>query len=204
MPTPTMSVSNGSVCESGNNSDVVTVTTTGTSNGGTLVYTVNNGGTVDGSTGSFDPTANAAGKTYTITLTYTDANGCVSTATDDVTVHALPTVSITAPAEICYNGMATMITATVDPAGGTGVWEGTASSTDASFDPSTKTTGANAIKYTYTDTYKCQNVAHASTDVVKVNAPEVGPTQTVLITSGSLSGSDLLTATATTAGDVLE
>ena len=204
LPTPTLTVSNSDVCESGNNSSVVTMSTTGTSNPDGFAYTIDNGGTIDDKTGEFDPTQNTANKEYTVTLTYTDENGCVKATTDKIFVHSLPTVEINAPTEICYNGAAATITADVNPTGGSGVWTGTASSTDPSFDPATKPTGVNDIKYVYTDAYKCQNENTVQTNVVKVNAPAVGPTQTVLITGGQASGSDVLTATVSETGDVIQ
>ena len=204
LPTPTLTVSNSDVCEGGNNSSVVTMSTTGTSNPDGFAYTIDNGGSIDDKTGSFDPTQNAANKEYTVTLTYTDENGCVKSTSDKIFVHSLPTVEINAPTEICYNAAAATITATVSPTGGSGVWTGTASSTDPSFNPATKPTGENEIKYVYTDPYKCQNETTVKTTVAKVDAPTVGPTQTVLITGDQASGSDELTATASEAGDVIQ
>ncbi|MBR7034847.1 MAG: hypothetical protein IKI25_03695, partial [Bacteroidales bacterium] len=204
LPSPTLTVSNSDVCESGNNSSVVTMSTTGTSNPDGFAYTIDNGGSIDDKTGAFDPTQNAANKEYTVTLTYTDENGCVKSTSDKIFVHSLPTVEINAPTEICYNGAAAIITADVNPTGGSGVWTGTASSTDPSFDPATKLSGVNDIKYVYTDVFKCQNEKTVQTNVVKVDAPTVGPTQTVLITGGQASGSDVLTATASETGDVIQ
>lgn len=204
LPSPTLTVSNSDVCESGNNSSVVTMSTTGTSNPDGFAYTIDNGGTIDDKTGAFDPAQNAANKEYTVTLTYTDENGCVKSTSDKIFVHSLPTVEINAPTEICYNRAAATITADVNPTGGSGVWTGTASSTDPSFDPATKLSGVNDIKYVYTDVFKCQNEKTVQTNVVKVDAPTVGPTQTVLITGGQASGSDVLTATASETGDVIQ
>ncbi|MCQ2606745.1 MAG: hypothetical protein MJ204_09465 [Bacteroidales bacterium] len=205
MPTPTISVSNASVCVSGNNSDEVTIKTTGTDAAGKFAYTINKG-TVNATTGTFDPTANAAGE-YTITLNYTDANGCKGTASDNVTVHALPTVTLSNPSEICYNGAPIEIQATVSPAGGKGTWTGTASSTDATFDPSTVNVGESQFSYQYTDTYKCQNSADSKIDVVSVEKPTVDAAyqpKVVIVNSGSLSDNTDLAASATTTGDKLQ
>ena len=105
MPTIGMTLSNNSVCVSGKNSDEVTVRTTGTDANGTFSYSVSNGGTVNATTGAFNPTANSDGD-YTITLIYADGNGCKDTTSADLTVHALPIVEITSanPTELCYNG----------------------------------------------------------------------------------------------------
>ena len=206
MPTPTISVSNNSVCVSGNNSDVVTIQTTGTEATGTLfVYSVSNGGSVDVSTGAFDPTANAAND-YTITLNYTDANGCKGSASADLTVHALPVVEITSanPTELCYNGAAIDVATNVSPAGGTGVWTGTESSSSSVFDPKVKTVGANAISYTYTDIYKCQNSDDFSIEVKKPAVPTPGDDVNAMINNGNLAGIVPMTATMNTPADKLQ
>ena len=207
MPTPTISVSNNSVCVSGNNSDVVTVTTQGTEANGTFTYSINNGGTVNASDGSFDPTANAAkNDPYTITLDYKDANGCPGTASAEVTVHALPTVEITSanPTELCYNGGAIDVATNVSPAGGTGVWTGTESSSSNVFDPKVKTVGANAISYTYTDIYKCQNSDDFSIEVKKPAVPTPGDDVNAMINNGNLAGIVPMTATMNTPADKLQ
>ena len=204
MPNPSISLSNTSVCVSGNNSDVVTVSTTGTQTTGTFSYSVNNSGTVDASTGAFNPTANSAGN-YTITLNYADANGCKGTASADLTVHALPTVKIddSNPSEICYNAPAIDITTTVSPTGGTGVWTGTTSSTSASFNP-TAANETTTITYTYTDEFKCVNSDETTITKVTVNAPNAIQTKTLLKNAGVLDGTTELTGSVSTTGDVLQ
>lgn len=206
LPTPTIKVSNASVCVSGNNSDEVTISTTGTVANGSFDYSVDNGGAVNATTGAFDPKMHSAG-TYTISLIYTDPNGCqsASPATDVVVVHALPDVAIDAsnPTEVCYNEAAFEITTTVSPEGGNGVWTGTVSSTSAEFNPSNA--GDNtSITYKYTDIYKCENSASTSISKVTVNAPKPILTKTVLKNAGQLDNTTELTAEASTAGDILQ
>ena len=68
------------------------------------------GGTYSG-TGVSGTTFNAATAgvgTHTITYTYSDGNGCKNTATDIITVYALPIVSITGATEICILGGSTL------------------------------------------------------------------------------------------------
>ncbi|MBR3981371.1 MAG: hypothetical protein IKJ98_09445, partial [Bacteroidales bacterium] len=210
MPNPSISLSKNSVCEEGQNSEVVTVTSQGTAATGTFVYSVNNGGTVDASTGAFDPTQNkptsGTETVYTIKLAYTDANQCYGEATADVTVHKLPTVTIltTNPTELCYNGAAINIATNVAPAGGVGEWTGTESQTSDKFDPSVKTVGANAITYTYTDTYQCQNSDDYSIEVKKPAVPTAGDDVNAMINAGNLVGKDAMTATMNTPADVLQ
>ncbi|WP_289046777.1 hypothetical protein, partial [uncultured Olleya sp.] len=56
----------------------------------------------NGMTYSFDPSVSGVG-THTITYTFTNANGCTNTASDDVEVFALPTVTFTAPSDLCID-----------------------------------------------------------------------------------------------------
>ncbi|MCQ2958599.1 MAG: hypothetical protein MJ198_00225 [Bacteroidales bacterium] len=206
LPTPTIKVSNANVCVSDNNSDEVTVSTTGTAAAGTFAYSVDNSGKINAENGTFDPKANSAG-TYTITLNYTDPNGCKGSATDQITVNALPTVTITNPGEICYNADKITIGVSVEPQGGTGVWTGTASATDATFDPKNVNPGTADFKYVYTDKNKCQNSNTSSINVVSVEKPTVSSDyqpKVVIVNSGSLSTTTELVSSATTSGDELQ
>ncbi len=209
LPTPTIKVSNASVCVSGNNSDEVTISTTGTVANGSFDYSVDNGGAVNATTGAFDPKMHSAG-TYTISLIYTDPNGCqsASPATDVVVVHDLPTVVIddTNPTELCYNGAAIEISTTVEPAdGGSGVWTGTASATSNVFDPKTKTVGANTLTYTFTDKFQCKNVSNTySIEVKKPATPTPGDDVNAMINNDVLNGMIPMEATMNAPADKLQ
>ncbi|MBR7034959.1 MAG: hypothetical protein IKI25_04270, partial [Bacteroidales bacterium] len=205
LPTPQVVVSNKVVCHDGTtNTAPVTVTTKNTVASGTFEYSINNG-TVNTSTGEFDPTANEAGD-YEITLTYTDGNGCVNTAIDNFTVYNKPTVDIIAPAEACYNAAAKTLTPDVAPTGGTGTWSGTAAATSASFDPASYHTGDNTVGYTYTDPNGCTNSNETTINVVKVDAPTTSGTSTVMINLGVIldGSSSTMSATAADASDILQ
>ncbi|WP_452218329.1 hypothetical protein, partial [Lacinutrix undariae] len=56
----------------------------------------------NGTTYAFDPAGAGVG-THTITYTFTNANGCTNAASDDVEVFALPTVTFTAPSDLCVD-----------------------------------------------------------------------------------------------------
>ncbi|NRA92400.1 MAG: subtilisin, partial [Psychroserpens sp.] len=56
----------------------------------------------NGMTYSFDPSVAGAGL-HTITYTFTDNNGCTSSASADIEVFALPTVSFIALADLCID-----------------------------------------------------------------------------------------------------
>jgi len=135
--------------------------------------------TGDGVTYSFDPMIAGAG-THNITYTYTDANGCTNSATDNVDVFALPVVSLTAPADLCIDGGLQPLTGI--PSQGTatgdiGVFsgDGVIDNGDGTydFDPEDAEGGIHTITYTYTDANGCTNSAM---DDVEVFAPEAALT----------------------------
>lgn len=204
LPEPKISVSNASVCVSGNNSEEVTISTTGTVPAGSFDYSIDNSGSVNATTGAFEPKNNNAG-TYTITLNYIDLNGCKGSADAQIVVHDLPTVSIddTNPVSVCYNEAAFDITTTVSPEGGNGVWSGTTSASIGLFDPNTAAEQTE-VTYTYTDIYKCVNSATTTISKVTVDAPKPIETKTVLKNAGELDGTTELTAEVSTVGDVLQ
>jgi|GEM_PF-1292319 len=130
------------------------------------------GGTFSGTgvTGSvFDAAVAGVGGPYTISYTYFDGT-CSNTYTQDVTVTALPVVSIVGlAANYCTTDAA--VTLTGSPAGGT--FSGTGVSGN-SFDPSVAGEGTFTITYNYTDENGCSG---SSTQDVEVT---VCPTYTQL------------------------
>ncbi|WP_298321446.1 hypothetical protein, partial [uncultured Aquimarina sp.] len=56
----------------------------------------------NGMTFSFDPVVAGVG-IHTITYSFTDANGCDNSASDTIEVFDLPTVTFTAPADLCID-----------------------------------------------------------------------------------------------------
>ncbi|MFT5860865.1 MAG: hypothetical protein ACI865_002981, partial [Flavobacteriaceae bacterium] len=56
----------------------------------------------NGTNYSFDPAVAGVG-THTITYNFTDGNGCSGSANDNVVVFALPTVTFTAPSDLCID-----------------------------------------------------------------------------------------------------
>ena len=170
-------------------------------NSGTLVLTGGfpEGGVYSGTgvtAGEFDP---AAG-TQTITYTYTDANDCVSDATETITVNAAPTVTQSAIEAICDNS-GTLVLTGGSPEGG--VYSGTGV-TAGEFDPAA---GTQTITYTYTDANDCVSDA---TETITVNAaPTVTQSAieavcdnsgTLVLTGGSPAGG-VYSGTGITAGE---
>ncbi len=123
-----------------------------TLSGGSPTGGVYSGTGVSGDT--FDPAAAGAGK-HTITYTYTDSNGCVSSDTASIVVNALPTVTLADFTPVCVDA-ALFTLSGGSPTGG--VYSGTGVSGDT-FDPAAAGPGTHTITYTYTDGYGCINSA---------------------------------------------
>lgn len=203
MPNISMSLSNDNTCVSGNNSDMVTVKTNGTDANGTFTYSVNNSGTINATTGEFNPTANAAG-TYTITLNYLDLNGCAGTASANIVVNILPEITFSNnPTEICYNTSPIDINVSTTPNTGTGTWTGTISPTSSTYDP-LSATETTEITYTFTDNNGCVNKESMSITKVTVPTPPAIAPKTVLKNAGMLNNTTELIGATSEAGDILE
>jgi len=122
------------------------------------------GGTYSGpgvSGTNFDASLAGVG-THTITYTYTDANRCINTATDDIEVHALPTVSLSLGTDEACVSETTLALSGGSPSGG--IYSGTGVS-GTNFNPSTAGAGTHNITYTYTDINGCINTAM---DVIEI------------------------------------
>jgi len=135
LPTVTANVSASAACEG------ASIIFTG---GGASTFTWT-GGVTDNV--PFTPTA-----TDTYTVTGTDGNGCVNTATTTVTVNTLPAVDLALTTTLVCIGDPAFTLGGESPAGGT--WSGTGV-TGNSFDPATAGAGASLITYTYTDGNGC-------------------------------------------------
>jgi hypothetical protein len=130
----------------------------GNQNGGT--YTGPGITNLGSGNANFNPSTALAG-VHSITYSYTDGNGCVSSQTQSVQVIALPTVQISGlAAAYCVSNAPVQLTGF--PAGGT--FSGTGVTSGGLFSPSTGT-GNYTITYTYTNGNGCTNSTQASTDV---------------------------------------
>jgi hypothetical protein len=130
------------------------------------------GGTLSGpgvSGTDFVP-SNAGTGFITVTYTFTDANNCSNTSTQNTVVNALPTVGISGLANAyCIDANPASLTGI--PNGGTFTGTGITGNT---FDPADAGTGTFTITYSYTDGNSCSNT---TTQNVTVNTqPSVGIT----------------------------
>ncbi|NRA92935.1 MAG: hypothetical protein HRU26_09690, partial [Psychroserpens sp.] len=112
-----------------------------------------------GITYSFDPAIAGVG-IHTITYTFSDANGCINSASDDVEVFALPTVTFTALADLCIDAGVQNGLGGGTPTGG--VYAGPGVTDDGngmtySFDPAKAGVGTHTLTYTYTNANGCMN-----------------------------------------------
>jgi hypothetical protein len=148
------------------------------------VHNLNTGQTVNGGGGgstncdtySFDPSVAGAGM-HTLTYTYTDGNGCVSTAQVSVTVNPLVVPTFTAVAPIC-SGETLSALPTTSNNGITGSWS-----------PALNNTVTTT--YTFTpDAGQCATTAELTITVYPVVTPTISPVPTPLCEDNGPVSSD--------------
>lgn len=150
IPTVSLNLTEDSACES---SSILSLSG-GNPTGGTF-----SGAGVSGS--NFDASAVGPGN-YTITYTYTDANACVNTATDQVTVYPLTTVTLNLPTtEVCITNDNIALSG-ASPSGGTYSGTGVVGTV---FDASLAGVGTHQVTYTFTNTDGCTSTASDFIDV---------------------------------------
>ena len=201
-PTLTLLASKNDVCESGVNSNPVTMTVSAIPENGTATFSCETT-TIDASTGTLTPSSDNIGP-HEVTLTYIDENNCRNEVSTTVTVHSLPQVEFLPenPSEICVK--ADPITLAVSPTGpGTGAFSGVVLS--STFNPAVVGSGNNhKVVYKYTDEYGCVNSVQHTISVVSVTKPTIVGGNSKMIVRGSdgeLSDDPNLTAEITTTGD---
>ncbi len=132
--------------------------TCGTPAGGTY-----SGPGVNSTTGFFDPSSGVG--SYTITYTYTDANGCTNTASKVLTVYNFPVVQLSGQDAACITEPPFLLTCGT-PAGGIYTGIGVNSATGF-FDPASGS-GSHLITYSYTDAFGCGSVASKTLTVYTI------------------------------------
>lgn len=110
-------------------------------------------------TAYFNPASAGAGGPYSITYSYTDANGCSASETQTTLVRTLPIVSFTGLNPMyCVNANPVTLVGNKAPFGtfsGPGITDN--GNGTASFDPSVAGVGTHQVTYTYTDNNGCTN-----------------------------------------------
>lgn len=114
------------------------------------------GGTYSGTgliANAFNPAGAGAGGPYDITYSYTDNNGCTGADTLQVSVHAIPTVTISGLDPI-YCVYIPDVPLTLSPAGGQLLGTGVSGN---SFNPNAAGVGTHILVYSYSDNAGCAN-----------------------------------------------
>ncbi|MCR9171238.1 MAG: T9SS type A sorting domain-containing protein [bacterium] len=121
------------------------------------------GGTYSGTGASgtqFDPSVSGLGS-FPLTYTYTDANGCINSAVETITVIQGPTVTLSAFSDVCDTDPFFTLTGG-NPSNGTYSGPGV---TGGVFNPATAGVGTHTITYTFTDGNGCDGTANETITV---------------------------------------
>jgi len=128
------------------------------------------GGTFSGNgvtaAGIFTPSSAGAG-THTITYSFTDGNNCSNSASQNIVVNPLPTVTFNPVGPFLVTDAPVDLSPAVSPAGGTFSGPGISGTM---FDPSVAGVGTHTVTYSFTDGNSCTNSASQN---ITVNAPPV-------------------------------
>ncbi|GEM_PF-1260015 len=172
--------------------DLCITSTSYTLTGGSPAGGVYSGAGVTGT--NFNASVAGVG-THVITYTYTDINGCVNSATNTITVHALPSVTFGGTlVPQCVSSTTYLLTGGL-PGGGTYSGPGVSGN---NFNASVAGVGLHTITYTYTDGYGCTNSATNTINVLAV--PVV--TWTTALTQQCETATSYLLSGGTPAGGV--
>ncbi|HNP94459.1 MAG TPA: PKD domain-containing protein [Cyclobacteriaceae bacterium] len=140
-----------------------------------------NGGvwTGTGVAGGFFSPATAGVGVHTITYTYTNNKGCISTSTRSITVNAAPVVDAGADISLCTNSGIYSLVGDVSPTGGTFTGTGVQL---LNFNPSVAGVGIHQINYTYTSpSTSCQQTDFRFITVLAPATVTIGNNLTVCI-----------------------
>lgn len=146
----------------------------------TVITSPATGGTLSGPgiTGNQFNAATAGLGTKVITYSFTNANGCTVTSTQQITVQPLPTVSFTGLAgPYCESDPVVQLSG--NPAGGT--FSGNGIQGGGKFNPMTAQPGNHTITYTYTSQFGCVNTSSQPVTVYANPVVDLGPDTTICI-----------------------
>ncbi|MFZ1693528.1 MAG: PKD domain-containing protein [Flavobacteriales bacterium] len=141
------------------------------------------GNGISGPPWEFDPAAVTPGSTSTLTYTFTNANGCVSTATTNATVNALPNVNAGPDVVLCDQPIPYQLNGL--PAGGT--WSGTTIAVTPGGVITPNGVASDVLTYAFTDANGCSNSDQVAVDIQAVIDPAfAGNDTSVCLGSGAL------------------
>ncbi|MDW3648635.1 MAG: HYR domain-containing protein [Bacteroidia bacterium] len=144
----------------------------------------------NGLTYTFDPITAGVG-IHTITYTYADANGCSTTADDDVEIFALPTVSFSPVSGYCVDAAVQTGLGGGSPAGGTYSGPGVTDDGNGntfSLNPTTAGAGVHILSYTYTDGNNCSKTANTILEIYALPTVSFAALADVCISAGIQAG----------------
>jgi gliding motility-associated-like protein len=142
------------------------------------------GSGVSGPPWQFDPAAVAPGSTSTLTYTFTNANGCISSATTTATVNALPVVNAGPDVSLCDQPIPFQLGGA--PAGGS--WSSTGAINVTPGGVITPNGVANdVLTYSFTDANGCSGSDQIAVDIQPVLVPAfAGNDTSVCVGTGAL------------------
>jgi len=125
----------------------------------------------------FDPTTTTSGA-HTLTYTFTDGNGCINSATDDITVDPLPIVLLNLDGDKMCSDADPLLLSGASPTGGVYTLNGQTLVSDK-IDPSNTGDGVLKITYTYTDSQGCVSSMNDNFTVNPAPNADLGPNEEV-------------------------
>ena len=141
------------------------------------------GNGVSGPPWEFDPSAVSPGSMSTLTYTYANANGCISIATTNATVNALPNVNAGPDVVLCDQPIPYQLSGL--PVGGT--WSGTTISITPGGVITPNGVASDVLTYSFIDANGCSNSDQVMVDIQAVIDPAfAGNDTSVCLGSGAL------------------
>lgn len=150
-------------------------------------------GITDPVTGNFDPTVVTGPGTYQPVYSYTDANGCMVTASPAIEVFAIPTVIIQDTALVCFVDAVVSLTeitgASADVSSGNYSWTINGNTLSGeTFNPSTDLPGPGVYPITFLyDRAPCTVPGDAFIEVIENPVLSLTPQENVCISQGTLA-----------------
>jgi hypothetical protein len=123
-----------------------------------------------------------SGNSTNIQFNYTDVNGCIGSATQNITLTPAPVVSVVVPGTVCLDGGLINLLGT--PVGGTFTGTGVLGS---SFDPTVAGLGTFNITYSYTDGNSCSASITQNINVTSGSSPVLQTVSPLCINSNPIS-----------------